>query len=493
MASMTALSIIRRAREGRAESQYQLGQLYLEGGEGLGAHEQSAYLWLARAAAAGYAPAWRLIGERLSPAAAAGDERLIEWYERAATDGGAVAQLRLARLLLARGAGTMADAARVTALLRSAVGGGCGEACLELGQLMLAHAADETNHDEACSLLEQAWNQGEHVAGRMLAEHYWKRRDAERARLWYERCVTEDDAEACYRLGLLDTLLGGPGIRFLEQAAEAGHPEACEELGVRYAVGTGGTRRNLKKAVRWLEGSANGGSARACFLLAMIHRHPRTVVHDRNQARAWLFRAAHAGHVEACLRAGILLVRDLEAGRRIRSGDLGGQEPELLAVRYLRAAEREGLRRAVPYLARLATRARPSQAAADGDWEHFLATVRQKDPAIAARLDLGRTLGLTTTEMLTLDLATCDQGDYLILDLPTRRDGRRRRIVLIDTAEQRRRIDEARRILAGEGGPLRPAGRPENQAQARQRRLRRISRQAPFAGIDAALFPRADR
>ena len=59
--------LIRQARAGDATSQFELGKLYLDGGQGLGANQHCALLWLDRSAEQGHSAAWRLIGQRVSP------------------------------------------------------------------------------------------------------------------------------------------------------------------------------------------------------------------------------------------------------------------------------------------------------------------------------------------------------------------------------------------------------------------------------------------
>ncbi len=280
MARKTVLPLIRKARAGDAASQLKLGRLYLKGGHGLAANIHSALLWLGKAADQGHAEAWQLIGTHISPEHAGSTPDLIRWYEMAANDGSAPAQTKLAKFLLSRtSSGTSATA---LGLLRSAAAKGDAVALTELGVQYLAEQAKNGDSDaagEAVDLLERAYAAGEIIAARHLADHFWQSGNPDLARLWYSRCVDLQDVELCYRFGLLSALLGVPGKDYLYRAAEAGHPLACEELGLRYALGCrnepgGGLgSRSFKKAVRWLERAASLGSAKACFFLALLYDH----------------------------------------------------------------------------------------------------------------------------------------------------------------------------------------------------------------------------
>lgn len=492
MARRAVLPIIRLAKSGDAENQYRLGALYLEGGHGLGASEATAYLWLSRAAAQGWAAAWLLIGERVSPAAAAGDPGLVRWYEQAVQAGSTAARVKLARLLVQGDhAGVGPGGERAAALLRAAAAQGSGEACYELGVMLLRHPRDDADRAEGCRLLEQADARGQAGAARLLADYHWETRNLQQCHFWYGRCADLSDPELCYRVGMVHTLLGLPGAQWLERAAKEGHSSACEELGIRHAAGCAGTtRRSLKKAARWLERAASCGSSSACHLLSVLYHHPGTGLHDLQRSHAWLFEAACRGHPQAQLRAALTILRDLDAGRKPDAAEVGAADADVLAARYFAAAARRGAEEAETGLARLAARPKVPAGPPEAQWDAFVAALQHKDPPMAARVRLGRTFGLTTRELLLLDPAACDRGDWLAVDLAVPGAPRRRRLLPIGTDSQRRIIDEAKEAVGREGVLPAAWGR---EYIARQRRLRRLTLSAGIPGIEAALFPRVDR
>lgn len=455
MASRSVLPLIRQARAGDAKSQFELGKLYLDGGEGLGVNQHSALLWLDKAAEQGHASAWRLIGQRVSPWLAdnaQNPKNLIRWYELAANDGCARAQTKLAQLLLTKQhAGDAANPAEAAMqLLRSAAAKGDATARLELGIRLLSERADGgPKTDQAVECLEQAHAAGKGAAARHLAEHYWQAGNAELAYLWYSRCIDLQDVELCYRFGMLRALLGEPGGKFLERAAAARHPLACEELGLGYAIGwdqdSGSTlnSRNFKKSVRWLERAASLGSAKACFFLALLYDHPNCSFRSHGKAREWLFEAAHRGHGEAQYRAGVRLLRDLTYARAPNPQETGLEDPDVAAIRLLVEAERQGHVQAARVLDAAACRAPQHGDFQAARWAQAIASMTRLSVPIAMRLELACVFGLRICEMMMIDPVQANRGDCFVIDLRNSGVKLRRRIVMIEHPAQREAADKA--------------------------------------------------
>ncbi|HRP98203.1 MAG TPA: hypothetical protein PL143_18355 [Rhodocyclaceae bacterium] len=490
MASKSILPVIRRAQRGDADAQHRLGCLYLEGGEGLAANERTAYLWLSRAATQGKEAAWRAIGEHITPQGADGDPQLAHWYRLAAAAGSPHAKRRLARTLIGDDdcRATHETRSAAIALLQDAAAAGDAEACRDLGRLLLTSPVEPADVDTACRLLEQAFEAGLREVAPDLADHYWKTRALALALKWYERCPDPADAEQIYRLGLLRALRGEPANKLLEQAADDGHVGACEELGIRLATGSAEHRRDLKKAVRWLEPAAAQGSSRAAYLLATIYRHRASGAYDNRRAHGWLFQAARLGHGQACLRAGKAILRRLDAGRSTPGYDTI-EAPEATATEFLIAAARQGFNQASDELARMLRPLSPGFLNHASAWSRFIELAERKDPSIGARVKLGYALGLSARELLAVVPDQCDFGNYFIITVAGRRP-LRRRIVLIETERQRQLLDEAKTLLR-----RLPVQQRDDAAPAEFRstylKLRLLSRQFGHAQIDAALFPRS--
>lgn len=487
MAHRSVLPLIRHARAGDATSQFELGKLYLDGGQGLAANQGSALLWLGKSADQGYAEAWRLIGQRISPEVADTVPNLIRWYEMAANDGCMAAQTKLAQLLLsgpqAGDGANPADAA--IQLLRGAAAGGEATARIELGVRLLRDPPNGASKaDEAIAYLEQAYAAGKSEAARHLAEHYWRVGDAEPAHLWYSRCMDPQDVELCYRFGMLGALLGEPGGKLLERAAAAGHRLACEELGLGYAIGyrrESGRRpgsRNFKKAARWLERAASLGSGKACFFLALLYEHQNCSFRSHGKAREWLFEAARRGHAEAQYRAGASLLRDLAGGRAPDPQETGHDEPDVAAVRLLIEAERQGHVQAARALDAAACRAPRLDESRAARWSNAIAAMMPLSVPVAMRLELAWAFGLRICEMILIDPVEAHRGDCLVIDLRDSGIKLRRRVVAIEHPAQREAADRARSLFRV-SSPL-----PGDLQGGYDSRHGRLSRLCVQAGVD---------
>ncbi len=455
MANRSILHLIRQARAGDVESQFNLGKLYLKGGLGLGANQHSAFLWLDKAAAQGHGAAWQLIGQSVSPGVAGhadSSRRLRRWYELAANDGCVMAQVKLAKLLLSDQASTAVPQPPQAAmrLLRSAAAQGEAGAKLELGICLLKDDVDRgSSAAEAIALLEQAHAAGKTAAARHLGDYYWRESDAERAYVWYSRCVDLRDAEVCYRFGMLRALRGEPAARLLERAAAARHPLACEELGLRHAIGwcrdAGGAPnlRNFKKAVRWLERAASLGSAKACFFLALLYAHENCSFRDQESAREWLFEAARRGHPEAQYRAALRLLRDVQSSRTPNAHETRGEEADVVAVRFLAEAAQQGHEQASRALDEGGYRAPRLNDIQTTLWARAVAAMEPVGEHVAMRLKLAGLFGLRVCELLMIEPDRAHRGNCLVLDLHHLGVKLRRRIIIVETEAQSEAADAA--------------------------------------------------
>ncbi len=461
MASRSVLPLIRRARAGDAASQFELGKLYLDGGQGLGANQHSALLWLDKAAQQGNTAAWRLIGERVSPAVADNGQNsrnLIRWYELAANEGCASAQTKLAQLLLS---GRHASAPPnpggwAIQLLRRAAAKGHATAWLELGACLLRNQTDaDPDTGEAVKCLEQAYAAGKSAAASHLGEHYWRTGNPELAYLWYSRCADLRNVELCYRFGMLSALLGKPGGHFLERAAAGGHALACEELGFEYALGSRHdsgaalSSRNFKQSVRWLERAASLGSAKACFFLALLLEHRNCSFRSRDKAQEWLLEAARRGHAEAQYRAGLRLLRAPTYTHRAGVQETGSDEADVAAIRFLAAAARQGYAPAARALDDSTCRAPQLDAMQAAQWAQAVASMTPLSVAVAMRIELACVFGLRVCEMIMIDPVSAHRGDCFVIDLRDTGVKLRRRIVLIEDPAQRETADKASSLFRG--------------------------------------------
>jgi len=513
MANREELAIIRGARAGRAEAQLALGRLYLFGSNGLPKSLPTALHWLDRAAQQGCAEAWQLIGNHIPlELAQQSPQPVTAWYERA-YDGGLVrAGLVYAQLVLGARAAHAGQAQRNKALraLEDAGRAGFSQAQWLLanehgavqaaaadaearspsdmpavpglaGQRWLRQAADSGVAPAQFALLEQAWQSGDRatylrralplargIAGSDAA------RDGACARLAPDEVTL---LSRCARLvaegGLAHDVAPAELHTFWELAADEQDRHAQFSLGLWSArmrvdgkriPGSGGAA-NFKKAVRWLVQAGEQGLAEAWYALSRIYIKPEFSQRNVVEAQKYLERAAEMGYRDAQLECGNAAWR---ARRENESNDVR-------AVFWLQKAAAQGCARAVTALRKIAPRLTDA-------WPGLDTLLAGRDlsahPLLAARLELALAFGLSRAEALLLDVKNADHGHCLVIDIRASYGRSRRRLVLVDTGQERQVLDRVVQVFDNvDCGP----GGPEGNYRQRLYRLRTL---LPEGGTD---------
>jgi TPR repeat protein len=526
MANREELAIIRGARAGRAESQLALGRLYLFGSAGLPKSLPTALHWLDRAARQGCAEAWQLIGNHIPlELARQSPDTVTCWYERAYDGGLARAGLVYAQLVL--GGERVAPAQRAKALraLEDAGRGGFPEAQWLLarehgappsrsgaaagapergaapgvsaprmpatampaagaperaGQRWMRRAADNGVSPAQFALLEQDWNAGNWQAylGRALPlaralVHDQAAQGRASARLapdeatLLSRCARlVDEGAAAHEVG------AGELHTFWELAAAEQDRHAQLALGLwcarmridgrripgnSEASSAGGGAANFKKAVRWLQQAGEQGLAEAWYALSRVYVKPEFSQRNVVEAQKYLERAAEMGYRDAQLECG-------NAAWRARRENEGN---DVRAVFWLQQAAVQGCAKAAAMLKKIAPRSR-------GAWPdpELLSGRDLSDyPLLAARLELAVAFGLSRAEALLLDVRNADRGHCLVVDIRASYGRSRRRLIAVETAQERQLLDRTVRLFENvDCGP----GGPEGNYRQRLYRLRTL-------------------
>ncbi len=530
MANREELAIIRGARAGRAEFQLALGRLYLFGSAGLPKSLPTALHWLDRAARQGCAEAWQLIGNHIPlELARQSPEPVTCWYERAYDGGLARAGLVYAQLvlggermppgqrakalraledagrggfpeaqwLLARehgaapprngvaeriastaGAAPGAPAARVPAATApAAVGPRPGAPAPGIperaGQHWLRRAADNGVSPAQFAVLEQDW-----AAGKWQA---YLERALPLARALAHSEVAQD--RACARLAPDEATLLSRCARLVDEGAAA-HDVEADELHVfwelaaaeqdrhaQFALGLWCARMridgrrisgnsgaaNFKKAVRWLQQAGEQGLAEAWYALSRIYVKPEFSQRNVVEAQKYLERAADMGYRDAQLECG-------NAAWRARREN---ENNDVRAIFWLQKAALQACAKAAAMLRKIA----PRSAAAWTDPDLLSGRDLSDYPLLAARLELALAFGLSRAEALLLDVRHADLGHCLVVDIRASYGRSRRRLVSVETAQERQLLDRIGRLFESvDCGP----GGPEGNYRQRLYRLRTL-------------------
>ena len=281
------ISQVKKARQGDAEAQWQVGVTYARLGDLARALPQ-----LTSAARAGQARAATLLGWLYEDGR--GTERNIEearrWYRLAAEQGEADAMAALGRLLLQERSPEARAAARQ--LFRRAAGLQDPDGQYYLGWTLTEDAKGPRDDAEAYDWFLKSARQGHVGAQLAVATHLLKGRgvavDNKAAGEWLLRAAGTQDPVAHYLLG-----------RWREEAGK-GSVEAARSS---YRIG------------------AVAGHREAQFALASMLAKSATEA-DRKEAAGWFARADEAGHKAAANRLGELLrdgIGDLQQSDKARS------------------------------------------------------------------------------------------------------------------------------------------------------------------------------
>lgn len=316
--------LLREARAGVVEAQYQVGLMFANG-VGVARDMTQAMSWIEQAAVRGHVGAQYMLGIHLVPepsgAALSHDDvaRAYDWLQRAAQQGHARAQHRLARLI-ARQHGAL-----VRSLETAAAAQGVAESQAVLAQ-------DKTGSD-ALDWLQRAAEQGQPGAqtrlGESLVHGAHGRHDEESGLRWLVRAAESawpPAVQALLALGETPPALRPPvadprdaearfALGALWESGAAGLPvnraEAAQWYALAAAQGVAAAHHALgrlaeagadeKQALMHYRAGAEGGDAAAQHALGRLLGDPLRTSAERLEARQWAMRATAAGHPAALL------------------------------------------------------------------------------------------------------------------------------------------------------------------------------------------------
>ncbi|TQK09201.1 MULTISPECIES: tetratricopeptide repeat protein [unclassified Herbaspirillum] len=497
MATREELAVIKAARAGESRAQLALGSRYLYGGSGLPRSNGTAFYWLKRAAQQGVDDAWIMIGRNIpyeqvkelsSPREAA------VWYEKAFDAGIAHAGLTFARLVLdnaeqfdsnshARAIGALSflasqDDHQAQWLLAQQMqrhghddAGGDGDAAgenfkailhdgaLKFEERLITEAAHAGIEQAQYALLDKAWKKSDYAGfsrGAVpLVEKLFARNAVAVAQMEKDAEVTSgvllssEESTLLLRFAQWRLQANHPDPieigRILELAALAGNTEAQLELGLLCAkIDRHGNRvfmehglANFKKALNWLVLAGEGGAAQAWHALARIYS--RSIYSQRNLevALQYLEKAADMGLVEAQYEFAQI------SWRNRRDDKLN----DVRALYWWQKAAEQGHENAKVALEAFSARSHANGWAKEA-MGYLSDKFRNANPFLSARVELAATFGLTKPEALLIDVNNADYGHCLVVDICDYYARSKRRLVAIETEEQRSILNRIGRLFS---------------------------------------------
>ncbi|MEY5002219.1 MAG: hypothetical protein RL678_28 [Pseudomonadota bacterium] len=501
MANREELLIIRSARAGHPQAQLALGKRYLFGSTNLPQSHPTALHWLEKAAEQNQQEAWMLIGEHVSYAVALQAEdplRVALWYERAFEGKSARAGLVFAMLVFS--CWLRADDGLRQKSMRALTG--AAEAGLADAQWLLAQqlglhellsggpqpvtAQINKRRSQIIELVTKAALGGIADAQYAMADYWWQQGDANKFLLWAlpiaqdldRRChgpsihrITPSKTQLSLFLRCAQAIMGQAEVnlrlaeRYMRIAAEGGDAEAQLEYGLLAArMDENGKRlrrlpgvAHYKKAIRWLSLAAESGEAAAWFAISRIYLKPEFSRRSIKESRRCLELSGAAGHRAAQLELAHLAWRSRRVDPRA----------DVRAVYWLQKAASQGDQQAAAMLNRIAPPVRRTEWAIAAR-ASFNRDVSSQYPFLAARVELAYWFGLSRAEALLINVESSDHGHCLEVDIRKSHPRSRRRLIQVETGEQRRALERAARIF----DIAEPHGRVGPEGNYRQRLYR---------------------
>ncbi|MGJ9418366.1 hypothetical protein ACHAC9_11465 [Massilia sp. CMS3.1] len=236
--------------------------------------------------------------------------------------------------------------------------------------------------------------------------------------------------------------------------------------GARVQGGTGAA--NFKKAIRWLLLAGEQGLAEAWYALSRIYLKPEFSQRNVADAQRYLERAAEMGYE----------VAQLECGNNAWRARRENESNDVRAVFWLQQAAAQGNAEADAAIRKIAPRPDDASHTETGALLGCVGDL-SPHPLLAARLELAALFGLTRAETLLLDVAAADQGHCLVIDIRASYGRSKRRLVMVETAQERQTLDRIVRLFENvDCGP----GGPEGNYRQRLYRLRTLMADAAMSG-----------
>ena len=267
-------------------------------------------------------------------------KKASEWFEKAATQGLAIAQTFF-------GAASE-DAQKAIALYEKAAAQGYAGAFVNLGEAYRDGAGVPKDEKKAANYLQKAADQGDargqHRLGEMYSGGMGVALDKRKAVEWYARAAEQGFADAQDCLGVMYS--NGEGvlkdkkkaIEWYEKAASQGNIDAQVNLAAAYEGGDG-VEKDDKKAADWYEKAAVQGDDAAQYAIAILYDQGIGRPKDEGKAFAWFQKAADQGNAKAEWTVGVFY----------RNG-VGVAKDERKAAEWIEKAASHGSARAQEYL-----------------------------------------------------------------------------------------------------------------------------------------------
>lgn len=257
------------ANQGETFSAYHLGNLLLEGGDGLKKDKKAGTNWIIMSAELGNRDAQSIVGffSLTGSGVPHSKENAAMWFLKSAEQGHAIAQCQIAEMFL-NGVGVEKDPSKAFAWYQKAADQGSADGKLGLALMYRSGVGIPKDSEKALQLLEKASVSEEAV---------------------YYRGMMYLNGE-----GMAPD--GNRGLQLIRESANRGYPKAQVTIGHLYLSGDAGLLQDYQVAANWFMRAAAREEAEAQYTLAKMYWYGHGVEKSRVTAYAWVNLSAARGN-----------------------------------------------------------------------------------------------------------------------------------------------------------------------------------------------------
>ena len=239
---------LKKAKEGDARAQNEVGKYYYEGKNGAEKNFEEAFKWWMEAAKQDFAEAQINVGICFDYGEGVEEDKkeAFKWYMKAADQENDIAQLNIG-MCYYLGEGVEEDKKEAFEWYMKAAEQGNDVAQLKVGKCYSKGEGVEENKKEAFKWYRQAAKQGNNIAQRLVGWAYSKgygvKENNKLAFIWYRRSAKQGNARAqlkvgiCYYEGIGVEKNMEEALQWLKKAAEQGNKEAESIIKEHYNSG----------------------------------------------------------------------------------------------------------------------------------------------------------------------------------------------------------------------------------------------------------------
>lgn len=317
---------------GHPDAQYSLGRMYATG-QGVPRDEIQAVRWLTKAAEEGHADAQCDLGSmyQMGRGVECDMNRAIQWWTRASQQGHAWSALLLQEARQSSDLESLAEesSSKEADHLIGVLGNDLelfgtperdsGKSFEDGLAPMIEPISETVDSGKEAGVHQQVINVKEAPSPPVVEEALPQESDIELAPAVAvgspepqdDLPVLTKDPSTCYDLAVQYYEGNGvkqdytQAVKWLQEAAQQGHPQAQYKLGAMYSFGQGVTQ-NSSEAVNWFRKAAEQGLPAAQYSLGVMYATGQGVGLDFVQAAQWYTRAANQGSVAAQYMLGVI-------------------------------------------------------------------------------------------------------------------------------------------------------------------------------------------